>query len=47
MNKKVWQGEARMGIGLQGGWLEGTETKNTHENQGYFISRNIGIFYNH
>jgi hypothetical protein len=40
-----------MGVGLQGGWLEGTKIKNTHENQvhfqGYFISRNIGIFYNH
>jgi hypothetical protein len=42
MNKKVWQGEARMGVGLQGGWLESMETKNTRKNQvhsqGYFIS---------
>jgi hypothetical protein len=40
-----------MGIGLQGGWFEGKKTKNIVKSQVWFqssfVSRYIGIFYNH
>ncbi len=51
INQKVQQRHVGMEISLQGGWFKGKKTNNTSKNQVHFqscfVSRYIGIFYNH